>query len=75
MRPKKVLSTEELLEVLDALIEANTSSDVDVKNHFTMISSKYKTLDKIPYEDAMKLIVLTRNAKLERMTQTPKTPP
>ena len=66
MRPKKAFSTEELLEVLDALIEASTSSDVDVTGHFTMISSKYKTLDKIPYEDAMKLVVLTKNAKSER---------
>ena len=66
-RKKQKFTTEELLRLLDALIAAPTSTDKQVSDQFNYISSKYKTLDKIPYDHGMKLIEL-----FERTKQTPR---
>ncbi len=55
--------TEELVRLVNALIEAPTSPDTDVLDQYKFIVSKFKTLDKIPYSDGMKLVELMDHTK------------
>jgi len=60
---RRQFATDELLELTNALIEANTTSDANVKAHFDFIAKKYGRLDKIPYDPGMKLVELVQMSK------------
>ncbi len=60
---KRKLTTEEIISFVDAIKVANSSSDTKIRQHYERLGAEFKTLDKVPYEEAMKLIELTVNNK------------
>lgn len=62
---RRAFTTAELLSLTKALIEANTSPDPQVKEQFDWINDRYGRLDKIPYDQGMKLVALVHRSQLQ----------